>query len=337
MESIERYVHAVTHLLPQSQREDIAKELRGLIEDMLDERVQDGNATKKDVEEVLLELGEPRKLANKYRGTNRYLIGPELFDHYIMVLKIVLIATSAVIGVSFIIEIIMDPPSILQAFISFIVSVVTGLPMAFAWTTFAFASLQFWGNKQLKVVDLQLNSDWKPSDLPPIPHPKGQVKKGEAITGIVFYIICITFFVFSSDYFGIWVFDDGKFKEVVHFFNEQYIGYCMLFIFLIFGFGIIKECLKLVHGRWTMQLVLFTAVVNIFSIIGLMIVIAEPLIWNPNFITQLVESGLLAVDSESFQTLSVIWEQATKWLLIIFLFTLIWDIIDGYIRVRKSK
>lgn len=337
MEIIERYVYAVTKLLLQSQREDIAKELRGLIEDMLDERVQDGPITKKHVEEVLLELGEPRKLANKYRGTNRYLIGPELFDHYVMVLKIALIATSAAIGVSFIIEIIMDPPSILQSFVSFIVSVVTGLPIAFAWTTFAFATIQFWGNKQLKMVDLQLNSSWKPSDLPPVPDPKGQVKKGEAITGIIFYVFCIAIFVFSSEYFGVWFFEDGKFKDVIPFFNEQYISYYLLFIFLIFGFGIIKECLKMVYGRWTVQLVIFTAVVNIISIIGLIIIIAEPAIWNPKFMTQLVESGYLAANSEAFNTVRVIWDQATVWLLILFLFALVWDIIDGIIRVRKSK
>lgn len=337
MEMIERYVYAVTQLLPQSQREDIAKELRSLIEDMLDERVQDGKVTEKDVEEVLLELGEPRKLANKYRGTNRYLIGPELFDHYVMVLKIALIASSAVMGVSFIIGIILDPPSILQTFISFIISLVTGLPMAFGWTTFAFAIIQFAGNTHLKKKELQPKRSWKPSDLPPVPHPKGRVKRGEAITGIVFYIICIAVFVFSSEYFGVWFFENGKFKEVIPFFNEEYYGYYLLFILLIFGFGIIKECLKMVYGRWTMQLVLFTAVVNIISIIGLIIVIAEPAVWNPNFMTQLVESGQLVPHSDAFKTIGIIWEQATLWLLILFLFALVWDIIDGFIRVRKSR
>ncbi|WP_313800017.1 HAAS signaling domain-containing protein [Cytobacillus sp.] len=337
MEIIERYVYAVTQLLPPSQREDIAKELRGLIEDMLDERVQDGEITEKHVEEVLVELGEPRKLANKYRGMKRYLVGPELFDHYVMVLKIALISTSVVIGVSFIISIILDPPSILQSFISFIISLVTGLPMAFGWTTFAFAIIQFAGNTHLKRKELQPKRRWSPSDLPPVPHPKGRVKRGEAITGIIFYIICITVFVFSGDYLGVWLFDAGKFKEVIPFFNEEYYGYYVLFILLIFGFGMIKECLKMIYGRWTMKLVLFTLVVNIISIIGLLFIIAEPNIWNPNFMAQLVDSGLLTAHSETYTTIRSVWEQTTLWLLILFLFALVWDIADGFIRVRKGR
>lgn len=79
MEMIERYIYAVTQKLPQSQREDIAVELRGLIEDMVEERVGD-TADEKVVEEVLLELGSPREMALKYTGKKRYLIGPELFE-----------------------------------------------------------------------------------------------------------------------------------------------------------------------------------------------------------------------------------------------------------------
>lgn len=40
MEQIDRYIYAVTKRLPQLQRDDIAEELHGLIEDMLDEYAQ---------------------------------------------------------------------------------------------------------------------------------------------------------------------------------------------------------------------------------------------------------------------------------------------------------
>lgn len=55
MEMMERYIYAVTRKLPQSQREDIGKELRGLIEDMLEERVPIGTVTEKDLEDVLID------------------------------------------------------------------------------------------------------------------------------------------------------------------------------------------------------------------------------------------------------------------------------------------
>lgn len=336
MELIERYIYAVTHRLPQSQREDIAKELRGLIEDMLEERGQEGQVTEKQVEEVLIELGEPRELAEKYRGAKRYLIGPELFAHYLMVLKIVLISTSVVIGVTFIIQVILDPPSILDSFISLIISIVNGLPMAFGWTTLAFAMIQFVGAKQLNLQPQEKRS-WKPSDLPVVPHPKGQVKRGDAIAGIVFYTIFIAIFGFSNEYFGVWFFEDGKFRNVIPFFNEDAHGYYFLFIVLMFGFGIIKECLKLIYGRWTMKLVLFTTIVNIISCIGLIFIIVEPAIWNPNFMNQLVDSGLVVPQSEAYDVINFIWEKFIFWLFILWSFGLVWDIVDGYIRVWRSK
>lgn len=337
METIERYIYAVTQKLPHSQRDDIAKELRSLIEDMLEERVQDGQGIEEHVEEVLLELGEPRKLAEKYRESKRYLIGPELFDPYMMVLKIALISTGAVIGVGFIINIILDPPSILQSFISCIISLVTGLPMAYGWTTFVFAMIQFSAEKELNKTTKKIKQGWAPSDLPAIPDPKGQVKRGEAITGIVILIILLVIFGFSHEYFGVWFFEDGKFRKVIPIFNEELYGYYFFFIVLMFGFGIIKECVKLIYGRWTMKLVLFTTIVNIISCIGLLFIIAEPAIWNPNFMNQLIENGLISSGSEAYNVVKVIWEKTTIWLFILWLLAIVWDAVDGFLRVRKSR
>lgn len=73
MEVIDRYIYAVTQRLPEHQREDIHRELQSLIEDMLEERKPTGQASKEEVEEVLLELGPPNELAAKYRGYERYL------------------------------------------------------------------------------------------------------------------------------------------------------------------------------------------------------------------------------------------------------------------------
>ncbi|EHQ59259.1 hypothetical protein PDENDC454_26268 [Paenibacillus dendritiformis C454] len=57
---------------------------------MLKEHIPAGQASKEDVESVLLELGHPNELAAKYRGYERYLIGPMLLDTYLTTLKIVL-------------------------------------------------------------------------------------------------------------------------------------------------------------------------------------------------------------------------------------------------------
>ncbi|MDF2536663.1 MAG: hypothetical protein K0R18_2825, partial [Bacillales bacterium] len=114
MELIERYIYAVTKRLPEAQREDVAKvtkrlpeaqredvakELRGNIEDMLSD-----NPSQHEIEGVLIELGEPSKLATEFRGKKRYLIGPEHFDQYISILKIVAIILAIISFVSVFME-----------------------------------------------------------------------------------------------------------------------------------------------------------------------------------------------------------------------------------------
>ncbi|RDW21146.1 hypothetical protein CWR48_04105 [Oceanobacillus arenosus] len=333
MEMINRYIYAVTQKLPQAQQKDIAEELRGLIEDMLDERVGGAEINDSDVEAVLLELGSPRKLAEQYRGTKRYLIGPEIFDSYILVLKIVLIITASVIGIHFVIQVILNPVAILDHFIDLIVGIVTGIPTAFGWTTFGFAIPEMAGAFNSKGFSLE--SEWRPTDLPPVPDEKRQIKRGEAIAGIIFYAIFIVILAFSSEYFGVWRFSD-EFTGVIPFLNEQTYGTYLLFIILIFGFGIIKECLKLVFGKWTYKLATYTLIVNLISLIAILFMISGPEFWNPNFMMELVEAGFLTTGSELYNIISKVWEQSTFWILILLLVGLIWDVIDGFIRARKK-
>lgn len=332
MEMIDRYIYSVTQKLPQAQRKDIAEELRGLIEDMLEERVGGENVGKSDVEEVLLELGSPRELADKYRGTKKYLIGPELYDPFILVLKIVLIVVSASIGGVFVIQTILDPVAILDHFINMIVSLVTGVPMAFGWTTFSFAMVGLSG--ELKQKDT-MGKEWHPSDLPPIPDEKRRIKRSEPIAGIIFYAVFIVLLAFSSDYFGVWVFQD-EFTGVVPFLNDQTYGKYLLFIVLIFGFGILKEVLKLITGKWTYKLAFYTTIVNLVSLGAILLMISGPDFWNPNFMSELAKAGVIAAGSEPFNIVTKVWEQLTFWILILLIFGLVWDAVYGFIRARKK-
>ncbi|MCM3740441.1 hypothetical protein M3210_09175 [Oceanobacillus luteolus] len=333
MELIDRYIYAVTQKIPTSQRKDIEKELRGLIEDMLEERTQGKQATEKEIEEVLLELGNPRELALQYRGTKRFLIGPELFDSYLLVLRIVLISVGAIIASVFVIKTMLNPISILDYFIECIVSAVTGLPSAFGWTTLGFAIAE--RASELKAKDLQIEKKWTPKDLPTIPQT-GTIKRSEPIVGIIFYTVLLLFFLSSMNYFGIWTFRDG-FSGAIPFINVNADNLFILFIIITLGFGILKESLKLIYGRWNLKIVLFTLILNTLSLLLVIYVINQPDFWNPNFMEQLVEHNLVQADSEAFTIIQNIWEQLTKWVPILFAVGLVWDVIDGLYRVRKAN
>ncbi|WP_026702666.1 HAAS signaling domain-containing protein [Salibacterium aidingense] len=335
MKTIDRYVYAVTRRLPDAQRKDVADELRSLIEDMVYERVQDRDVTEEDVEDVLLELGPPKNLARKYRGTKKYVIGPELYDLYTMVLKISLISTVAAFSAVFIIQVILNPINIVDYFVNYLVSFFTILPMVFGWITLGFALAEYFGNGALE--KLQQDKEWKPSNLPPVPDPKRQIKRREPIAGIVFYVLVIVILAFSNDYFGIWIFREDRFAGIVSFLNEDTYGSFLVVILIVFGFGIVKECLKFFYEKWTYSLVGFTAAVNLFSIVLVLFIMTDALFWNPNFMNELVQHGFVIKGSESYETIRLIWEQLTFWMLILLIFGLLWDVIAGGIKVRKAK
>ncbi|WP_461177443.1 HAAS signaling domain-containing protein [Virgibacillus ainsalahensis] len=333
---IDRYLYAVTKRLPETQRKDVADELHGLIEDMLYERVQSRDVTEKDVEEVLLELGHPRKLARKYRGTKKYIIGPELYDWYILVLKIALISTVAIFTLVFVIQVILNPINILDYFVNYIVSFFTSIiPMVFGWTTLGFILAEHFSEGKLE--KLELDKGWKPSKLAPVPDPKRQIKRSETITGIILYVLFIVIVAFSNDYFGIWLFQEGEFSGIVPFLNEETYGSFLLLFLIIFGFGIVKECVKLFYEKWTYPLVFFTAAANLISIILIIFIITGASFWNPNFMNELVQHGLVTEGSESYETIRMIWEQLTLWTLILLIIGFFWDIIAGWIKVFKAR
>ncbi len=336
MEMIERYVYAVTKRLPEIQRKDVADELRGLIEDMLDERVQNKDVQEEDVEGVLLELGHPRNLARKYRGDKKYLIGPELYDLYMLVLKIGLISVITVFTVVFVIQVSLNPINILDYFVEYIVSFFTStIPMVIGWTTLGFALAEYFSPGKLR--NITLDKGWKPSNLAPVPDSKRHIKRSEPIIGILFYVLIMVFLVFSNDYFGIWIFQDGEFSGVVPFLNEKTYGLFLLLILIVFGFGIVKECLKFVYEKWTFSLVCFTTIVNLISITLILFMITSTQFWNPTFMSELVQHGFVNEGSDGYETVRLIWEQVTFWTLILFIVGLVWDIISGFIKVRQAK
>lgn len=334
MELIERYIYAVVQKLPQAQRDDIAKELRSLIRDMLEEHFSNEEITDENVETVLLELGSPRQLAQKYRSTNRYLIGPEFFDAFISVLKIVLFATSVSLVVLFSIEVIIVPSSILESFIDLIVSFFTVIPTAIGWTVFGFAIAEHFSGINPK--DLQFNKEWKVSELPLIPDEKRKIKRGETIFGIILTLVFLFIFTFANEYFGVWVFKDD-FSHVVRFLSEEATdSSLLLLIIFMFGFGILKELLKLYFGKWTKKLVIFTTIINLFSIIVFLLLINLSTFWNPNFMLELTEAGFMTASGDAYNTISEMWNAATFWVFIILIIILVWDLVFGIFKLRKN-
>ena len=142
MELIERYIYAVTKSLPQKQKAKIAKELKANIEEMLAQNSSNESLEEK-VNKILLELGDPEILADNYRGSKKFLIGPVYYDIYLMVLKIVIAAVVGVISIAFFIKSFFTANlDIANIGLEYLGSIFSGAMQAFAWTTIIFIIIE---------------------------------------------------------------------------------------------------------------------------------------------------------------------------------------------------
>ncbi len=279
-EIIDRYVYAVTKRLPQAQRADIEKELRGLIDDMLQDRTKGAPPKKDDIDAVLRELGRPSVLAAKYRGIEQHLIGPEYFDLYAMVLKIVLIVAPCATAFAQIIGYAANPPvNVLESIGLFFGSVISAAVHAFAIVTLVFAAIERFANKSEK-----MDEDWKPSDLPPVPAVKAIINRGEPVVGIVFAIFGIIIFNVAPWLFGA---NDYAGRTFIPIFNLDALVAALPLINVMFCLGILKETARLIIGRYDFKLAISVTIMNILSLILFLYIFVPPAIWNADFMMSL--------------------------------------------------
>ena len=324
---IDRYVYDVTRRLPSAQREDIDRELRGLIEDMLAQRSAD--PTQYDVEEVLKELGRPSELAAKYRGTTRYLIGPELFDTYFLVLKIVMGAVALGIAISLIVGMFANlEQNIFAAIGTFFATVISEVIQAFAWVTVVFALIERFA---LKSGKWKMDA-WEPADLPEIPQDKTRINPGGPIVGIVFAIIGLFIFNAVPHVLSIYVLGDPMVKIPV--FDLDVLRSMILLVDIIICLSILKEAFRLISGRYTLRLAAVAAVINIAAVVLMITVFLPPTIWNGDLVAELGASADMSWATEL--ELARIWAAVPAVVVAIAVFGYVVDTINNIVRVIRG-
>jgi hypothetical protein len=321
---IERYVYQVTKRLPQAQRADIEAELRSLIEDMLLAR---GGTAQADVIAVLKELGRPAELAAKYSGSKRHLIGPEYYDVYMLVLKIVLCCAGFGMALALVIGYATTPPATIPAaFGNFFGSVFSALIESFAWVTFIFALIErFAKGSPAKALP------WEPAELPPIPTQKNSIKRGEPIAGIVFAVLFLVLLNAAPDIFSAYVMVDGV-MHAAPVFNLTEFYLLLPLIDVMICLGILKELLRLITGRYTIGLSLSLVVINIASMIMFIMLFGpSSAVWNANFMAQIGTAWSLSAEGAH------LWSIVPKILVGLCIFGNVVDSIQVIVRALRSK
>ena len=271
---IERYIYAVIKELPKNVREEVAAELRALIGEMID-GMDDSFSEEEKINRVLRELGNPKELANRYRGKERYLIGPKYFDQYILVIKIVILSVfigiSTVSGFAGIFSM-----NVLSKMIgSYIGTLFSAVMQGVAWVTVVFAVLEY---KDSSYESNRIQEEWDPSQLPELPDEKALISRGESIFAIIISTIMI-FFFFIPDKVGLYYLLDGQ-LNFIPLFNPENLAPFKVVVFIVFIINIVIELIKIIEGRWTMRTAVSTTILHIISAALIIFIMNIKNIWN---------------------------------------------------------
>lgn len=320
-ELIDRYLYAVTRRMPKAKQEDVAQELRGLIDDMLLERCGDRTPEEKDIRIVLTELGSPQDLFNKYdEDSGKCLIGQPYYGTYQSVLKIVFVAVAIGMSIASIILCLVEPMGAWKAMGTWLGNVYNGLLSAFAIVTVLFA---FFYKK-----NVPLGQPFNFDDLPPVPKKKETISKGECYAGIVLSVVFLAVFLTAPQIFCAILTET---KQVIPIFDPAVVRQTWYLIVLFAVCGITREIVKLLEGRYN-KTVLVTVVVCDLASAGLSIWWLRGFdLMNPEFVNSI--TVLFDGDAEFIVR---IFSNFQLFFLGCILFALVLDILEGVIKtVRK--
>jgi len=225
MNLIDRYVAEVGKNLPLlNGREDIEKELKSTLEDMLEDRAQSSGRNRDEALEieVLKEYGSPQKVAATY-NPHPYLIGPKMFPLYLFVLKIVLTVVVSVMLVLAGVQAVTDTPFMGADFVKIIGQ---GLGSALS------AAIAAFGNVTLVFVILERvlpekeiggfndEKDWDPASLAKEPDPDS-VSRTELIFEIVFTFVALAILNVYPQWLGMFFFTENE-QVFIPMFTEMF-------------------------------------------------------------------------------------------------------------------
>ena len=287
----ERYIYAVTRHLPVKMQADVAKELDGLITEMIEEQFSNRTHNEEDIEGVLAELGAPEELALKYCGDERKaLISGTYFLMYKRILYLVLPIVVAVVAVTSILGIIFDAGGLINVSIPFVgisITTVTGgiwqiiantfgaAIQTFAVITIIFAIMDYSKTKIGSGKDMS-------ASLPDVPEASTRIHPAESIFGIVVSIAAAVGFlgyphIFAGNFNGIWV----------PVFDIEILQSLWLPFVLLAVFGVGAELTTLIEGRYTLRLAVVTTIANFVIALCVIAIFSSSDILNPEFISSM--------------------------------------------------
>ena len=278
MKKIDIYIEECVRHLPKKTKEDVKKELQSEISEMVEAQISESVSQEEAIRKVLEELGDPKKLADRYLNKKSHLIGPQYYTTYLKVLKIVMVAVLIGLSVVSIVNIIfnaLDMQEIIQSF----VGIFNAELQVFAWVTIMFMLVERAESETVTHQDSEPDEKWSVKDLPnDIPSPKSSWFEG--LFGSIFAIVAVVLLNFRIELFGVYMFSENKAFDVVPLFNQATMSQWLPWVNAMLAIIVISNLLKVASIKfskkkeWTiifLQLIsvmLFVWIVVSFDIIN---------------------------------------------------------------------
>ncbi|MEL4319091.1 hypothetical protein WJX64_08755 [Leifsonia sp. YIM 134122] len=185
----DRYVWAVVRTAPEKQRPELEQEVRGLVADAIDARLEAGSPTAE--RDALVELGDPLALAARYADRPLTLIGPEYYLIWLRLLKLLLaiVVPIAAVGIG-IGQFVAGAPvgAIIGSMIGGAIQVTVNLGF---WTTVVFVIM----DRSTKDAPMVV---WSPDQLPEVPSPTQHSALGQLIASVAFLALFLVALVWQQ-------------------------------------------------------------------------------------------------------------------------------------------
>lgn len=297
---IERYIYQVGRYLPKKNRADIEQEIRTLIGDMLEERCGGREAQQKDIDIVLIELGDPRTLAAKYTEKGgRYLIGPAIYPRYIFVLKIVGLCVAGGVTIAMIVQSFINtevPP--LSHYANWIGTLLSALMGMFTWITLLFALIENRENSRIgqalgkgyDEVERELAGDTGGAfldSLPEVPQKKAEISRSDAIFGICFSAVFLVLFVVAPQWMAVYLPDGAGGVTLIPLFNLDTLRSLVLPVLLCVALGMVRDVARLSAGQHSLRLALVTIACDLPALFLVIYIVTRKDLFNADLMSQI--------------------------------------------------
>lgn len=268
----DRYLAATLPSVPAARREEIAAELRGSIEDMIEDRTGNGQDPVTAEREVLTELGNPERLAARYADRRLQLIGPTYYLVWLRLLRLLLSFVPAIVGTVSAVADAADGSGVGGAIGSGIgTAIEVAVHIAF-WLTLTFAILE-------RGKPVQGLGDWNVDQLPDAPVDR-EVSLANTATAVALLLFAIAYL--PLQHFHSWIeSDSGANIPIID--PALWTSWLPVLLAALVA-SVVFEIVKYRVGRWTWPLIGVNVALHLaFAVPAAWLILSDRL-FSPEFV-----------------------------------------------------